>query len=346
MLFNMEADHGHTVTGYFVADRFTGTSVIRIVGSGIEPITFECNETRPQLVTAGRHETGWCGFSFDQNLIPGLADMQDLELHDPETGLVLYRRRPAESVIKQKLLRLETHLVPLSQLDDALDGSFRFFYKGMEQFGRETTAQIILLDYADSIYASGRILYKQYEYFLEDRGFRAICLLHDPYDELAERLLMLTDAAHGDMGALDERDSMSFEAAIEFAASLDLSDERQLRRAFRNISAEDAFTFADPAVRSLGARTPDETPQDSTMAAALEVLSNCAVVGLREYPDLFLEGLGAQLGIDPAALPPISRSSAVTALGRVLREIKAVKNLIERDLELYSHVKAAVEKTL
>ena len=130
-----------------------------------------------------------------------------------------------------------------------------------------------------------------------ERAFRAICLLHDPYDELAERLLMLSDAAHGDMSALDERDSMSFDAAIEFAASLDLSDERQLRRAFRNISAEDAATFADPAVRSLGARTPGETAQDSTMAAALEVLANCAVVGLREYPELFIEGLGAQLGI-------------------------------------------------
>ncbi len=346
MLFNIERDDGHLVMGYFVPDRFTGTSVIRIIGSGVEPVTFECNETRQSLVVAGRHETGWCGFSFDQNLIPGLAEVRDLELHDPETGIVLYRRRPPDAVIKQKLFRLETHLGPLGHLDDALDGSFRFFYKAMEQFGRETTTQIFLLDHADSIYASGRLLYRQYEYFVEDRGFRMICIIRDPYDELAERLLILSAAAEGDAATLGVRDSMSFEAAIEFAASLDLSDEKQLRRAFRSISAEDSFIFADPLVRSLGARTPDETPQDSTLAAALEALANCAVVGLRQYPDLFLEGLSAFLGVGLASLPPIPESPAVRRLGQVLREIKPVKSLIERDLELYSHVKAAVQKSL
>ncbi|TXL75669.1 hypothetical protein FHP25_13530 [Vineibacter terrae] len=346
MLFNIEVDHGHVVTGYFVPDRFTGTSVIRIEGSGIEPLTFECNETRQSLVMAGRHETGWCGFRLDQDLIPGLAEMQDLELYDPETGVVLYRRRPAESIIKQKLFRLETHLEPLSRLDDALDGSFRFFYKGMEQFGRETTTQIFLLDHADSIYASGRLLYKQYEYFLEDRGFRPICLLRNPYDELAERLLILSRAGNGDADMLGARDSMSLEAAIEFAASIDLSDEKQLRRAFRTMSAEDAFTFADPLVRALGARTPDETPQDSTMAGALEVLSNCAVVGLREYPNLFLEGLGAQLGLEAKKLPPVQEPPEVLRLGQILRDIKPVKSLIEHDLELYDHVRAAMEKAL
>jgi len=346
MLFNIEVDHGHVVIGYFVPDRFTGTPVIRIEGSGIEPITFECNETRQSLVVAGRHETGWCGFCIDQNLIPGLAEMQDLELYDPETGIVLYRRRPADAVIKQKLLRLETHLEPLKQLDDALDTCFRFFYRGMEQFGRETTSQIFMLDYSDSIYTSGRLLYKQYEYFVEDRGFRTICLMRNPYDELAERLLILSRAADGNMGMLDARDSMSLEPAIEFAASLDLSDEKQLRRAFRNISEEDAFIFADPLVRTLGARTPNETPQDSTMAAALEVLANCAVLGLREYPDLFLEGLGEQLGIRAESLPPICEAPEVVQLGQVLRRIKSVKSLIERDLELYDHVKIAMEKTL
>ncbi len=346
MLFNIEADEGHRVVGYFVPDRFSGASVIRIEGSGLEPLTFQANEIRHSLVVAGRHETGWCGFSFDQNLIAGLAEIQDLEIHDPETGVVLYRRRPAGMIINAKIFRLETHLEPLVHLDDAFDRSFRFFYKGMEQFGRETTTQIFLLDHADSIYTSGRVLYKTYEHFIEGGGFKTICLLRDPYDELAERLLVLNRAAEGDMGTLGTRDSMSFEGAIEFAASFDLADEKQLRRAFRTMSAEDAFIFADPLVRSLGARTPDEMPQDSTIAAALDVLSTCAVVGLRQYPDLFLEAVGALLAVEPCGLPPIAEPPSVTSLGRILRQIGAVKSLIERDLELYNHVKTALEKAL
>lgn len=346
MLFNIEADVGHRIVGYFVPDRFSGASVICIEGNGLEPVMLEANETRDALVAAGRHETGKCGFSFDQNLIPSLAEVQNLEIHDPETGVVLYRRRPAETVLRAKVFRLETHLEPLSQLDDAFDRSFRFFYKGMEQLGRETTTQIFLLDHAESIYVSGRVLYKTYEYFIEGSGFKTVCLVRNPFDELAERLLVLNRAASGDMGTLGTRDSMSFEGAIEFAATLDLGDEKQLRRAFRRMSAEEAFTFADPLVRSLGARTPDETPQDSTIAAALEVLSTCAVVGLRQYPDQFLEGLAALLGVAVSDIPLIPESPSVTGLGRILREIGSVKSLIERDLELYNQVKSAFEKAL
>ena len=346
MLFNIQADEGHRIVGYFVPDTFSGTSVIRIQGTGIEPLTFQANETRPALVTAGRHETGWCGFSLDQNLIPGLADIQDLEILDPETSVVLYRRRPIGTIIDAKIFRLETHLEPLAHLDNAFDRSFRFFYKGVEQFGRETTTQIFLLDHANSIYASGRVLYKTYEYFIEGGGFKTICMLRDPYDELAERLLVLSQAAEGNMGTLGARDSMSFEGAIEFVAQLDLSDEKQLRRAFRTMSTEDAFIFADPLVRTLGARTPDETPHDSTIAAALEALSTCAVVGLRQYPEPFLEALSALMGVGASSLPIISELEAVTSLGQVLRGIGAVKSLIERDLELYTQVKAAHEQAV
>lgn len=348
MLFNVEADDGHRIVGYFVPDRFTGTSVIRVEGSGIEGMTLEANVLRHTLVEAGRHETGWCGFSLDQTMIPGLAEIPDLEIHDPETGVVLYRRRSAAAIVRAKIFRLETHLEPLAQLDNALDPFFRFFYKGMEQLGRETTTQIFVLELADSIYTSGRVLYKNYEYVIEGYGFKTICMLRDPYDELAERLLVLNRAAQGEMGSLGVRDSMSLEGAIEFATSIDLRSEKQVRRAFRNMSSEDAFVFAEPLTRALAARTPDETPQDATIATALEVLSTCTAIGLRQYPGLFLETLAAALGVEPLRLPPASLSEppAVTSLGQILRQISTVKSLIERDLELYNHVKAALEKTL
>jgi hypothetical protein len=344
--FNVTADAGHRITGYFVPDNFSGKSVIRVQCDESEPILFEANEVIPSLVAAGRHATGQCGFSLDDSVIANLADVRHLEIHEPETGLRIYRRRASDSVVKAKIFRLETHLKPLVRLDDAFDQTFQFFYKGIEQLGQETAAQILLLDHADSTYASGRLLIKPYEYFLDNGQFKTICVLRDPFLELAERIIVLKQFGSGESRALDARDSMMFEAAIEFAATLDFSDERQLRTAFRNMSAADAAIFSDPLVRSLTARTPDETIQDSSIASALQVLSGFAVVGLREHPDLFLESLAALLDTDPASLPPLPESGPVIELGDILREIRSVRSIIERDIELYHQVRTALEKAM
>jgi hypothetical protein len=258
----------------------------------------------------------------------------------------LYRRRPPQAQIQAKILRLETHLAPLEALDQVFEPQFHFFYKSIEELGYETVTQIFQLLLADSAYVSGRLSFKTYEYFIDAGKFSTVCLLRDPYDELAERLLVFQQAGRDNSTALDVRDAMTFEAAVEFASALDLSDEKQLRRAFRNISAADAFVLSDPLVRTLGARTQNEIPQDSTIASALEVLSTFAVVGIRESADLFLESLAALLGVDMASLPPIAESETVTRLGRVLREISIVKGLIERDIQLYNDVKAALAKAL
>lgn len=345
MLFNIEVDLPHQISGYFVPDSYSGASVVRVVHGRGDPLIIEAAGVIPELVSIGRHATGKCRFWFDQSVIPCLPEIQDLEIQEPETGLRLYRRRPAEGIVRAKVFRLETHLAPLWHLDDALDYKFQFLYKSIEQFGRETTTQILELVNADSRYASGRILLKPYEYLLYN-GFQLVCLFRDPYAELAERLLLLKQVNEGDPNLLGVRESMMFDEAIEFVATLDLSDERQLRRAFGKISNEDAAIFADPLVRSLVARTPSEMVDDTSIGSALEALSGFAVVGLREHPELFIESLGAVLGISPTDLPPVSESVAVVELGRVLREIGTVRHLIEHDVELYNCVKAALEQTL
>jgi hypothetical protein len=341
--FNTTADVGHGITGYFVPDSFAGKSVIRVVHGRGEPLLFEANWVIPSLVDVGRHETGLCGFRLDEDVIPGLAKIRDLEIYEPQTGLRLYRRRQPDAVVKAKVFRLETHLVPLATLDTALDPLFQYCYQGIERLGHETAAQIFLLDGADSSYASGRLLLKSYEFYLDNRGFQTVCILRDPFDELAERLIVLKRASQGDVSMLDDRDRTLFEPGIAFVSSLDLLDERQLRRAFRGISRTDAVTFADPLVRSLTARAPDEFARDASVVSAIQTVSTFAVVGLRAYPESFTEPLAALLGVDPASLPAIPESSEVIELGRMLRGIRGVSGLLEYDIEVHDQVKAALE---
>lgn len=346
MYFNTTADTGHQVSGYYVPDSFSGASVIRIVHGRGEPILFEANEVIPSLVTAGRHETGRCGFRIDETVVPGLAEIDDLEIMEPETGLRIYRRRPVGTVVSARLLRLETHLLPLWQVDDVFERSFQFFYKSIEKFGHETVAQIMLLQNAGSLYAGGRFLYKSYEQYIDSGDFQSICMFRDPYDELAERLLILKNASNGEVDYLDERDKLMFDDAIRFASTLDFSSERQIRRAFRSISSMDATIFSDPFVRSLTARTPDEAVKDNAISNALEILSTFSVVGLRTYPQMFMESLAARLDADPGDMPLLSEPAPVTDLGHILRDIGTVRTLIERDLELYSQVKTALESVM
>jgi hypothetical protein len=344
--FNTTADVGHGITGYFVPDSFSGKSVVRVVHGKGESLLFEANWVIPSLVDVGRHETGLCGFRLDDSVIPGLAGIQDLEIYEPQTGLRLYRRRLADAVVQAKIFRLETHLVPLASLDAALDPLFQYCYQGIERLGHETAAQIFLLDGADSSYASGRLLLKSYEFYLDNRGFQTICILRDPFEELAERLIVLKRASQGDVSLLDERDRTLFEPGIAFVSALDLSDERQLSRAFRGISKADAVTFADPLVRSLTARAPDESARDASVVSAIQTLSTFAVVGLRAYPDSFIEALAALLGVDPARLPAIRESNDVVELGRLLRGTRGVSGLLEYDIEVHDQVKAALEKLI
>ena len=190
------------------------------------------------LVAAGRHDSGYCGFSIDTKLLPGLSEMADLAIFDAETGLLVYRR-PNSSNIQKKLLRLETHLFPLWTLDKVLDPRFQYYSKGIENLGRETVTQLFLLNQVNSVYLSGRILYRTYASYIE-AGFETILLIQNPYEELAERLLVLGNINRLGAFHLGFRDSVEMRATIGYAEALlaedrSKQDDKNFLRALRQM---------------------------------------------------------------------------------------------------------------
>ena len=339
MLFNIEQDEGHRIIGYVVPDGYSGVPTIRLTCKGEVVLTCSANENRQALVDAGRHETGRCGFNIGPELAPGLADMKDLSIVEAETDLLIYRRAPQDR-IQRKILRLETHLFPLLRFDQCLQEKVQYFQKGLELFGRETVTQMFLLTGVDSVYLSGRIFYRSFAYCIEN-GFEMALVLQDPYEELAERLLVL--ALQGDKAAssLGERDSARFAPAIAFAANLPMATDRQLRRALMDMPVRVAALLADPLVRQLTTANPDEMPASGSSGAALDVLASCAVVGLRHDPAFFAQAMADWLGLDPnhLTLPPSFPHSRV--LAQRLKESRTVEHLLERDLEVYECVQGA-----
>jgi hypothetical protein len=344
MLFNIEVDEGTRIVGYLVPDAFTGSPSVRITDGHQDLLILRCQEERAALVVAGRHESGRCGFTIDQKMIADLAQQEALEIYDQETNILIYRRRSPSQVTQRRVFRLETHLFPLWRLDDRLERHFQHFHKGIDRHGRETAMQAFLLKNSTSLYLSGRLIFKTYETCI-DETFDCIALLRDPYMELAERLLTLKHVRGLGREILGERDLMAFGPAIAFAEAID-GDEKALHRAFASMPRTAIANLANPLTRQLAARTPDEVPTKGAIATALGALSSFAVLGLREKQDLFLAQLADLVDTPADSLPPVSDFVRTAELSRQLKGVPEAGFLIEQDLEVYHHVKSAVEHAL
>jgi hypothetical protein len=342
MLFNIEADTGALVTGYVVPDNFSGVPNIVLRSNGEDVLVRPANEIREALVSAGRHQTGACGFMIDERLVPLLAKMHDLEIYDSDTKLLIYRR-PKPHFLGKCVLRLETHLFPLWRFDEALSSRFQYFSRGIEKLGRETTTQFFLLNQVNSVYLSGRILYKNFRHYI-DSHFETIFIMHNPFEEMAERLLVFAQIKKVGTDVLGMRDSMIMQSAIEFAQALPIHDEKALKRALHKMPGGVANALANPVVRQLTTTTPDEMPGAGAVSTALDLLASFAIVGLRREPDTFLNAVEEYTGVEANSLPPIGKFRGVGTLARALKRSGAVNTLLEKDLELYQHLLAAFKK--
>jgi hypothetical protein len=342
MLFNLEADAGDAVVLYLVPDSAAGVATIIARSNGRDVLSLLANESRQALVDVGRHQTGVCGFRIHEQVLPGLAGMVDLELYDADTNLLIYRR-PNGRYLPKKILRIETHLFPLWRLDDTLKPRFQYFARGIEMLGRETTTQLFLLNHVNSIYLSGRILYNNYRSYV-DSYFDTIFMMHHPFEEMAERLLVLGQIKKVGADVLGMRDNMSLHSTIEFAQSLPVHDEEALRKALRKMPGSVAHALSDPVVRQLTARAPDEMPSGRAVSTALDQLASFAIVGLRRQPETVLHAIAEMTELPPMALPDFTTFRSVGSLARALKRSRLVDALLEKDLELYDHVASAFKK--
>jgi hypothetical protein len=343
MLFNIEHDGGDCVVGYVVPDGFAGLTRIRVSSGGETLHETETSDPRPSLVAAGRHDTGLCGYVLDESKIPGLAQMADLEIRDAESGLLLYRR-PRPEQTRKKVLRIESSLLPLSWIDASVADSFQYVMTRIEQYGRETTTQMFVMNHIDSVYISGNVFYKAFEPFI-NTGFEAIVVIQDPHEDLAERLLVLRATRKMRQSLLDAREIMRLTPAIDFAEGLPLDDAKAMAREIRDMPRPVAATLADVQTRQLTCAGADEMAHSLAVAGALDVLANCKAVCLREDENSLAEAIGAVVGLSPAAIDIPPKLSLVPKVAAMFRDTGCADFLLEKDLELHHYVAAAARQS-
>lgn len=341
MLFNVDQDEGHKIVAYVVPDSGGTTPSVVLRAGGKEVLRLEANNTLPTLVDAGRHSTGLCGFIIDETLVPGLASFDDLEVVEASHDVLVYRRRPAGATDMQ-LFRFETHLLPLWRVDEAVKSQFQFWYKGIDRFGRETANQVFNINKSDSKYISGRLQYKNYEFYLA-KGIKTVGILRDPYCELAERLILLKNIGSRAEEILGERDAMIFAPVIEALAEWETFDETFCKRFFRRAPPDVSVILSNPLVRQLTGATPDEMPNQAAVATALDSLASFELVGLRSQGNGFAEGLADMLGVAANRIPPINEYPRIIELGERLRQNHDIEAILEKDLEVFHSLANAFE---
>lgn len=344
MLFDIEKDTGHSIVFYFVPDSYSATPSIAVKSNGETIAVIEANDMRPSVVAAGRHETGHCGFILTDDNVPGLSGLTVLELQDDLTGLTIYRRRSASSVSQIKLLRLECQSVRSKALDAALSEHFQLSFADVDAYGRETATQTLLLKCTCSLYVSARLLFKEYELSMDD-SFRKVCLIQDPHAELAETLLALRQESVGEEADLNFREQLAFATSADYFAGVDVNSERELGRALARMPDDIATVLSNPLARLLAARTSDDTPNSSYVAASLESLTAFDIVGIRERPETFLDPLAELLGIGRDELRYSGPSDDVIDLANLLRRLPSTSALLDMDLDIFAAVRKAIEET-
>lgn len=338
MLFNLEADTGDTLVGYLVPDSAEATPRLCLVGRGVLLWSGDANVLREELVRAGRHRRGLCGFRIGPPEVIGLAEVTDLELRDISTGLTVYRRRAA--TVARRLFRLETRLRPSRGFDHAMERLFQGWYPGVERFGPETVDQVLLLG-NPSVYASGRVHVPAHA-GLTDAGTAVAIGLRDPHEELAERLAILSGAFGPVERLVPTRERLAWRAALSALDGVDVQDMRTLRRTMRRIDPDVAATLSNPLTRQLTCAGPGELCAPDAVSSALRLLSGFEVVAPDCLPGVFEASLGTLLGTPvPSLAPP---TDAVVWIADALSEIGSVDAILECDLAVYSSVSSVFEQ--
>lgn len=341
MLFNVERDEGTRVVAYVVPDAGGTTPSIVVSSGGRALLELAANDRHQHLVDVGRHATGQCGFVIDETLVPGLAETVDLEIVEATSGLLVYRRRPP-ATLDHRIFRLETHLLPLSRLDDGLKDRFQSWYKGIDRYGRETSTQVFCMNGTSSSYVSGRLLYRNYETHLS-RGVTSVTVLRDPYHELAERLLLLKTIGSRASDILGPRDAISFQPVIEALAEYEDFGDAFRKRFFRKAPRQILAALSNPLVRLLTAQTPDEQAGHQSVAAALDALAGFEIIGRRSDTPGFSHDLAQWLEVDTRTIPVVPEYPRIVRLGECLRRIHDVEALLEKDLEVFHLIARAFE---
>ncbi len=343
MLFKVNKDTLDTIDGYLVPDGFSEAAEILVLDGETEVYRGPCGVHMQSVVNVGRHCSGMVGFHLDESLIPAMREMTDLKIKDLKSGFLIYRRYNDPGLVNERVFRLETQFVPQTALDRSLKKHFRYNLPNMELHGQETVSQIFHLDDYASLYASGRVMMKNFELFLQS-DLRVLTQINNPYMDFTIRLLTICAAKNRDFWFINERDKLSLNLAIEYFSNVNLKDTDQIVYAIKKAPKKILEQFRSPVTKLMVCRSPDDKITHKSVSLALNMLSQFDQVFLANDEETTIKSLSEMLNIPDTDIRLDRQQDVFYHFSSIFESISALDSLLECDLILYHYLQEAIQK--
>ena len=341
MQFHFQRE-GTTIQGWMAPDNPSTVPHVEVAVPGKPAVKMKYNIERGDVRDAGFHHTGSVGFVFNETTFPGLSRaIDDLEIRDPDSGLVLFKSFKPTTHLSDRVFRFEMQAMPYTTLESAWSDNFALYYNALERHPFDTLRWILCSPHAESVALSGRLSISRYEHFLREFKYKFVTLLKDPIEELAERLLFIRYAKTAKSNTTLSKHLSGLDGLEIVARRMDLSNPNSIAEAFSYISEKQLSELSNPLVRLL-ACGDDEYPTRLHVELALSRLATMDLVGVRSHFIHFKTALATLLSRDilPESIPdPLS---SVVELTRILRDIKVATTMLKHDVMLYGFVQDAV----
>lgn len=345
MQFHVDQDSGSTISGWVVPDNPSAVPQLLVSINGGQTVSVKAGHMRPDIKALGLHRTGLVGFGIDERNCPGLTAAPSVRIWEKESQALVYGRFDPAHHIELKVLYYELSVMPQTRLTANLQRHFAMPYEAVERYSFDTLYAIINNQSGKSIYLGGRPHFKRYQHLLADRGFTAVTMLRDPYEEMAERLLFARYASRPSTPRHLLRHLGGLAALVELASAFDVSSEQATTVAFKTLTPEHERVLANPFVRALACDF-DEPAERKHVGIALDNLASMNLVGLRQRFDTFKSMLQELLGADLVGDAEPVAVSLVPQIAEKLARIDKVKSLLSFDVLLYNLARDAIRKAV
>ncbi len=347
MNFCVQYDIGTEIHGYLVPDGFSTKPKVHVrINGQPEAIEIACSLYVEGAYQQGVHETGNVAFILTDENVPGISKTTQVEVSDPESGLVFYRRALPGQYIQKKVLRLETSFVPHSELDFSLKPHFQFFEHRAEHYGFETVRQMLEIIHQPSVYVAGRVLLKNYRLYIDYNIGVTIVALRDPFYELAMRLVVFSRYSQQRFGFVPPRDKTLFKPVMEWFDGFEFHDEAAVRRTIRLAPKDTLGLLSSPFTQQLVAANPSEPARLESVSTALDALSQFTLFDAGRDDTSYPESIADLLGLPKGSVRMKRQLEAVHQLADILRRISTIEHLLEADLVLYHFIQKAQRRAL
>ena len=347
MRFRLHADIGRHIRGWVVPDNPHAISRVHVYVEGRRVADIPATLIGDNLLNLGWHSTGQCIFAISHKEIPGVAEIERLDVYDAETNVLVYRRTPMEGRLAKRVMLVSSSIYPETALQTSLYSHFRQCYFDIGDYPEEILTSIFNSDTLDSGLFSGRILLHRYEDNFVASKTTVMLLIHDPFVEMANRLIWLRERADlADDPKQRWRLGEYLEAAL-FVRDYDLTDPKSLKRLFRMLPEPAYHLLYNPLTRQLSIRNPEERVWPRSSITAVETLSRVAVVGHSDYFQAFVMTVYDRLGIEAPMPMPAPRlvSEEVLALAAQLRGLRIAREMVNFDSVITDAVRKSVAKS-